>query len=193
MRPTDILKNEHRVIERVLDCLDKMADLFSKEGRVEAGPARDAIEFLRTFADKCHHHKEEERLFPLMESKGFSADAGPTAVMRNEHVQGRALIGRMDAAVDRDDVKEFADAARAYALLLRQHIEKEDHCLFPMADQALGSQENEDLLQAFERVEAHEIGVDVHRRCLRIADELAERYGVAAAQNSPTLDSSLTE
>ncbi len=184
MRPTEILMNEHRVIEQVLDCLEKMAILGEQEGRIDAAPARDAVEFFRGFADGCHHGKEEDRLFPLVETRGFSAEEGPTAVMRIEHDEGRSLVGRIEHAIDgaadgrANELREFIGAAHTYVSLLREHIMKEDHCLFPMAERALSAEDQQKLVESFEQAERVDAGSGDHERFLRIADELATRFGV---------------
>ena len=191
MKPTEILMHEHRVIEQVLDCLDAMVEESEASGSVAELPARQAIDFLRTFADRCHHGKEENQLFPMMEARGFSPQAGPTAVMRAEHVEGRALIGAMEDAIpaasrgDASACARWRTSARNYGLLLRQHIEKEDHCLFPMADQTLRDADQSELARLFDRVERDEIGPGVHDRYLELADRLAARYGVRRNRVSP--------
>lgn len=185
MKPTEVLKNEHRVIEQVLDCLDAMAASCEREGRLDGEAARQAIDFFRSFADRCHHAKEENQLFPLMESRGFDAQAGPTAVMRHEHVQGRAYIAEMEGAVpgaatgNQEARDRWLRAAGAYSAMLREHIQKEDHCLFPMADQGLLATDKEELARLFEKVEREEIGPGVHERYVALADELADRFGVS--------------
>lgn len=184
MRTTEILMSEHRVIERVLLCLDAMAESAFEKGAVDVPSARDAIEFLRAFADGCHHLKEESRLFPAMERCGLPADAGPTSVMRHEHEIGRAHIRRMTEAVEAADkgdahaADKFAFEARAFADLLREHIAKEDQVLFPMADRMLPGAVQDELLRGFEHAEAHEVGAGAHERCLAIADTLCKRWGV---------------
>lgn len=89
MKPTDVLSNEHRVIEQVLDCLERMVEECRTSNSLEAQPARDAVRFFHTFADRCHHGKEEVHLFPAMEAKGFSRAEGPVGVMLREHEAGR--------------------------------------------------------------------------------------------------------
>jgi hemerythrin-like domain-containing protein len=188
MRTTEILMDEHRVIEQVLACLEKMADAAAATGRVETPSARDAIGFLRTFADRCHHMKEEERLFPAMERAGLPPHAGPTEVMRQEHEIGRGHVRRMERAVDefdagsRDAVRTFEFEARSFVRLLREHIAKEDQVLFPMADRMLSARAQEELLQGFERAEREEMGEGVHERFVELANRLAERWGVSAAE-----------
>lgn len=190
MQPTDILKGEHRVIEQVLDCLEQIAAEAGDQGRVAAEPAREAISFFRNFADRCHHGKEEAHLFPAMEAKGFPRDAGPTGVMLHEHEAGRAHIRAMDEAIDQaaageaPAVAQFCEHAGGYVGLLREHISKEDHCLFSMADRAFSAADQAALLAKFEQVEAHDIGEGVHQRFLDLANRLADRYGLPRAQAS---------
>ncbi|MEN6497486.1 MAG: hemerythrin domain-containing protein [Thermoguttaceae bacterium] len=185
MKPTEILSSEHRVIEQVLKSLTKMVDQAEAAGRLDREPAQDAVTFFRMFADRCHHGKEEVHLFPAMEAKGFSPDCGPTAVMRYEHEQGRTHIAAMDAAIDaaatgdRQALEQFSQHARAYVAMLEEHIRKEDHCLFAMADQAFSEQDQTALLAKFHKVEAEEMGEGAHDKYLQIANALADRYGVA--------------
>lgn len=196
MKPTDILQSEHRVIEQVLECLQCMTIEAEQQRRLDAEPAREAIAFLRTFADGCHHAKEEDHLFPAMEARGFPRNGGPTGVMLHEHELGRQHIRGMDDAVegaaggDRQALSTFVDHARAYIELLRQHIQKEDHCLFAMADQVLSDQDNAEILSRFDHLEEADMGSGTHAKFLQIADRLAERYGVAKLRPSDKLHAS---
>lgn len=184
MRATEILSQEHRVIELVLACVDRIADDATAKGAIDAASARDALSFIRTFADGCHHGKEEERLFPAMERRGMPREAGPTAVMRYEHELGRGHVKAMDAALtafeagDASGVARFAKEAHGYVELLRDHIAKEDDILFPMADGMLDARAQEELLREFHHVEEHEMGAGTHERFLALAQSLAVRWGV---------------
>lgn len=185
MQPSDILSSEHRVIEQVLDCLEKMIEQSDAKGKLPEQPARDAVAFFRMFADRCHHGKEEAHLFPAMEAKGFPRESGPTGMMLQEHEQGRTHVREMDAAIegaaagDAAALEAFAQHGCGYIRLLREHIEKEEHCLFSMANQAFTPEDQQALLAAFEKVESEEIGPDVHETYVAIANNLADRFGVA--------------
>lgn len=186
MKATEILVAEHRIIERVLECLDRMAAEAASGAALDVQSAQDAIEFLRTFADRCHHSKEEQHLFETLRTKGWSRDAGPVAVMLLEHEEGRTLIRRMDAAcqaVQAGDTRaglEFGAAARSYVDLLRAHIHKENVILFPAADRALSAAEQDALLAAFEETERRDIGSETHEHMLAVARELTGRWGLPA-------------
>ncbi len=181
LTPTGILMAEHRNIEKVLACLDRMADAFEEAGALDAKVAGDALEFLRTYADRLHHGKEEANLFPAMEERGIPREVGPTAVMRQEHDIGRGLVRDMGAAVEGKDLAGFVAAARDYVGLLREHIAKEDQILFPMADSIIPAGEQEGLLDAFQRVEERDIGPDMLGRMIAVCGSLCARYGVTEA------------
>lgn len=184
MRPTETLVAEHRVIEVVLACLDKLADDAFTKGAVDIVPARQAVEFLRNYADAFHHGKEEARLFPAMERCGIPADAGPTAVMRHEHELGRANVRAMAAAIDDFErgtlgaSDRYAFAARGFVALLRDHIAKEDQVLFPMADRMLSPAAQIELASEFDHVERHEVGPGTRERFEAVAQSLAGRFGI---------------
>jgi hemerythrin-like domain-containing protein len=183
MRATEILNAEHRVIEQVLACLETLADSASASGSLDRPSIIQALEFVTSFADGCHHAKEENHLFPAMERRGFSRHAGPIAVMLADHEAGRECVRQMRAAVNDPGpggAAPFADAARRYVRMLREHIAKEDHCLFPMADQCLMEADQVALQAAFEEVEQAPGRADTHERMLALAQSLAERLGVPA-------------
>jgi hemerythrin-like domain-containing protein len=105
--------------------------------------------------------------------------------MLHEHEEGRGLVAAMANAVERDAPGEFVRHARAYVGLLREHIRKEDHCLFPMAAGILSAADAESLAQRFEHVENAEMGEGTHEQFLQLANDLADRLDVKRAQVTP--------
>ena len=176
--------SEHRVIEQVLDCLDAIAAQAARGGNIDCADARDAVAFLRGFADACHHGKEEALLFPLMEQRGIPPENGPTSVMRHEHEAGRAHVRAMANALDKTDAgdgdaaRTFVAHAQAFSELLRQHIAKEDHCLFGMADQLLSEVDEQHPMVEFEQAEAANDNPHAHEEFVAVARRLAGKYGV---------------
>jgi hemerythrin-like domain-containing protein len=191
MKPTTILMDEHRVIEQVLGCLEKMVTQSQAGAALNEQQAHNVVDFLRNFADRCHHGKEEAHLFPMLEARGFPRQGGPTGVMLQEHEQGRVHVQEMSEAIaaaeagDAAARRRFFNHADAYIDLLRNHIQKEDHCLFAMADNALSEQDQNELLRIFDRVEHEEIGEGIHEKYLKIADELAAAYQVPRMPLTP--------
>ena len=173
---TRILVEEHRLIERGLDCLKVLVRAARRDGRLEAAPATEALALVREFADRCHHTKEEDRLFLSMERQGLPRDGGPLAVMLDEHESGRghvrAMADRLERAAlgDGDALGAFAKHASALDDLLREHIAKENGVLFPMADELLEGAPAEALLADFRRIES-DAGGQRHREWIaRVRD-----------------------
>lgn len=175
MRATKVLMDEHRGIEQMLDVLEAMAHRLETGEEVAAADLERALDFLSGFADKCHHAKEEGQLFPALVAIGLSQEDGPIGVMLAEHVQGRGYIAAMREALPRQDTAAFAQAARGYAALLRQHILKEDRILYPLADQRIADQD-EALLEAYDQIELQVTGPGGHEAYHQLLHELVERY-----------------
>jgi len=180
MTPTEILKHEHQVILMVLGAAEREADSIASTGKVDADRVVKMLDFIRTFADKCHHAKEEDLLFVKMGERGFPTQMGPVGVMLQEHEMGRSYVRVVDEALqaaaggDEAALTRVRDGLLSYAGLLRAHIQKEDTILYPMADQALTEQDQAELAEAFERVEREEIGAGVQEKYHQLAHELAE-------------------
>lgn len=181
MKAVDVLMSEHRVIEQVLNCLEVIAHR-AEAGQLEAEAARQALDFFRSFADRCHHGKEEGHLFPLLEARGLQREGGPTGVMLHEHQLGRVLLARMARAIDAGEAAALVGPARSYVQLLRDHIWKEDQRLFRMAGQLLNEEDDRGLMRAFESTERHDMGEGTHERYLELANRLADQFGVPRAR-----------
>ena len=178
MKATDILMEEHRVIERVLVSLETAAVRLQEGEAVRSGFFVDAADFIKGFADGCHHKKEEGVLFTALVDAGLPAQVGPIPMMLAEHDRGRAYTQGMRAAAQR--LAEGDAAARGevvgnalgYVGLLREHIGKEDNVLFPMAGEMIPQDQQAALLERFETIEHEETGEGVHEKYLALADAL---------------------
>lgn len=160
--PTGQLREEHQVILRALALLERLGRALDAGQAVDRGHLAWLRGFFETFADRCHHGKEEQHLFPALERHGIPRAGGPLAVMLQEHEEGRALLRAMAQGDDR----RVAGAIRAYAALLRAHIDKENGVLFPLAEQVLPEGEQKRLVEAFEAVEQTVAGGRLHERLL---------------------------
>lgn len=177
----DLLKHEHRVIERALRALEGVCRRLDRGEHIPAETLTAFLGFIRTFADHCHHAKEEKHLFPALEQRGIPRAGGPIGVMLHEHEVGRGLVAELDRLAQAyqrgnpDAAQRFVEVARHYGDLLTNHIHKEDHVLFPMAQQVLDELTMRSLEQAFEQTEI-ELGADGHERYERLAAELESRW-----------------
>jgi hemerythrin-like domain-containing protein len=178
MKATEILKEEHRVIERVLASLDKGTLRLEKNEPINSDFFIETCDFIKGFADGCHHKKEEQVLFKTLIANGMPAENSPVAVMLAEHDEGRTYTRLICEAANRlksDDetaIDTIVENARRYTALLRQHIMKEDQILFPMADRIIPLSLHDQVLDDFEKVEHEETGAGVHEKYLALAETL---------------------
>ena len=91
MKATEILMSEHRVIERVIQAMETAATYLQLGGDVRPGFFIEAADFIKHFADGCHHKKEEGVLFTALAENSLPVNGGPVGVMLSEHEQGRAF------------------------------------------------------------------------------------------------------
>jgi hemerythrin-like domain-containing protein len=183
---TRILRQEHQVILKVLDCFQIALDRARRSGSITHEVFAPFVEFFQGFADRCHHCKEEDRLFPCLERCGMPKDGGPIAVMIHEHQLGRAhvkAIAECLPAADAGDpeaIRALLEQGERFLDLLRHHIMKEDHVLFDMADQMVQGAERIALTQSYAGAEGQPGYNSTFEACQRIARDLMAKYGVPA-------------
>jgi len=183
MKPTEELKKEHRAIESMLRVLDKVCAKLDAGENVESDHLKQIVDFIKVFADKRHHGKEEDLLFPALEQAGIPRESGTIAVMLNEHpMMGEFVAGMSEAAHQcKNDgaagAAAFVQNARRYINLLTQHIQKEEEIVFPIADQYLSAKTQAELPKLFERLEEEKIGAGKHEQLHELLNQLQAIYG----------------
>ena len=173
----DDLKHEHEAILSSLKILDKFSAAVndgSTPAKIDLG---NFVGFLKEFADKCHHGKEEAMLFPALIEAGLSEHGGPIEAMLSEHLQGRDYMREMDLAISSGpDYLTFAYAARCYSSLLQNHIRKENNVLFPIAEKTLDRARLEKMSESFGEHEERVIGHGRHEELHQMLKELQLKY-----------------
>jgi hemerythrin-like domain-containing protein len=182
VKPTEVLKEEHKAIKVVLTILEAICTGLESGKPANVEHLEKIVEFIRVFADTCHHGKEEDLLFPAMVAAGIPKNGGPIAVMLLEHTEGRNYVKNMAAGLEgykngnAAAAKLFIENARNYSALLTQHIDKEDNILYQIADARISADEQNKLLKEFERVEIEKIGAGKHEEFHEMIKKLKSVY-----------------
>lgn len=157
--PIGILMDEHKIILQNLEELREISDrvraaasLSEIEGQL---PRLKAISHL-LLDTESHHRREEETIFPRLESYGVT---GPPRIMRQEHEELRAKKRRLAELVEQagstsyeELAKELAHVGHYIATTLKDHIYKEDNILYPTALSTLEPEEWPEVLKEFEGI-----------------------------------------
>ncbi len=185
MRPSEELMSEHRVIERMLACMDCEADAIEAGKTPPVWVFLQTSEFIHGFADECHHGKEEWKMFPTLARDGMPTETGPMKQLIEDHRQGREFNRRIHSAAQRLEAgdmtakREVLDAIRGYVKLLRVHIKKEDNMFFPMADKMLDEAgQQHELQEEFKQVERDVMGPGAHERFIGMLEHVEEELAV---------------
>ena len=156
---TQVMIDEHKLILRMIALVEKNTELL------EQGKFRnwqfylDAVDFIRNYADRFHHAKEEDVLFIELIKNGMPEKQSPIEAMLMEHDQGRAHVRAIEDAAQKaldgetGQAAIIAENAKGYAALLRGHIEKEDDILYPLAERVLPEKVRSRMLDAYTQEE----------------------------------------
>lgn len=180
------LMNEHRLIEKVLDSLATFVAKLENDPPEARETLAQYVVFFREFADRCHHGKEEDRLFARMAEHGFSPEYGPLKVMLQEHQLGRARVRELASIGDGKgplsdaELQQARKSALEFRELLRAHIQKEDGILYPAAEDSVPASVLEALATEFEEFEREVMGEDSHARLHETAEQLIQAYPPAS-------------
>lgn len=166
MMPIGPLMIEHRLIERMIDVIGRESKRIAEDREVDLTFVDTAVDFIRTYADRTHHGKEEDILFRDLAGKSLSEeDQQIMDELVQEHIVARKTTGELFEAKERyvggdagalDTILEKLDALVA---MYPAHIEKEDKEFFIPVMNYLSEAEQEAMLEEmweFDRGMIHE-------------------------------------
>lgn len=144
--PTDVLREEHDVVLRILDKLEKSLEKDTKESEKN-------INILEKEFRRHSLNKEEKALFLEIE-KFMPREGGPTGMMILEHEDLVKLIKEFNKAIKAKNFEKVSEIGNHLINLLRQHIDKENNVLFMMAEMHLSEKQKELILKKFKRIDS---------------------------------------
>ncbi|MDT8287597.1 MAG: hemerythrin domain-containing protein [Elusimicrobiales bacterium] len=182
MKSIEELSAEHEGIKSALEILEKMCARLERGEKVPTAHLQDMAAFIKEFADRCHHAKEETVLFPEMEKAGVPREGGPIGAMLSEHEAGRSYVKGLVSGITayeagaKGAAGTILENARGYIELLREHISKEDSVLYPMAEKCLSTETDAAMLARFEKIEIEEIGGGRHEEFHAMLEKMENEY-----------------
>lgn len=176
------LMTEHRLIERMILDMRGQLDRFEARATLDPDYVRTAVDFIRTYADRCHHGKEEDILFRELASRPLSSEhVDMMNALIADHVWARgttkALVAATDAyaAGDNTAAVEARALMRALADFYPGHIEREDHGFFKPAMEYFTRDERETMAEEFREFDR----LLIHEKYEQLADALEAQHGTS--------------
>ncbi len=154
MMPVGPLMQEHRLIERMIRIMGARLETAKKDGRIDPLFVEIAVDFIRVYADQCHHGKEEDILFRDLAKKNLSEEHNRIMnELIKEHILGRNNLKKLSEAKesyiqeDKEALKDIIKNMEALVNFYPLHIEKEDkHFFIPCMDY-FSDKEKENMLK----------------------------------------------
>jgi len=156
MKPIGPLMHEHRLIERMIAVIGRKREIMARNRTVDVVFIKTAVDFIRTYADRTHHGKEEDILFRDLAKKTMSVDH--TRIMQellDEHVFARRTTGELVTATNEwvagntESINTVVDRMTTLVDFYPVHIRKEDkEFFFPILDY-LSNDEQQAMLAEF--------------------------------------------
>ncbi len=147
---------EHRLIERMIGLIKHILSQIEKEEKVDPVFIDTTIDFIRTYADRTHHGKEEDILFRELSKKDLSEkDHLLMNDLIEEHIVGRKTTKKLVEANndyrsgDKSALAEIVSNLRLFVDFYPKHIKKEDKVFFPSARSYFSEQEDQAMLNEF--------------------------------------------
>jgi hemerythrin-like domain-containing protein len=156
MLPVGLLMIEHRLIERMIRLMKEELDRIGRYGRVDQDFIDDAVDFMRSYSDICHHGKEENILFQKLNDKHLSGELKKILdELVQEHIFARKTVDNLEWAKERyvrgerDAPADIIASLNIITEFYPQHIMKEEKHFFLQSMDYLSEEEKDQMLREF--------------------------------------------
>ncbi|MEW5815462.1 MAG: hemerythrin domain-containing protein [Spirochaetota bacterium] len=146
--PLKKLVDEHTHIKKLIASVPWIIRELDNDLHKGAGIVKESLEFIRQYADRFHHAKEEKVLFSY-----FDGSLQIITTMLKEHEEARSHVRSIADALDNGRLKSVKEHLEAYASLLTEHIRKEDEILYPWMDRCLSLSQVGNLFSEFMKID----------------------------------------
>ncbi|GAA0123915.1 MAG: hemerythrin domain-containing protein [Clostridium argentinense] len=178
-----LMVEEHKSIKRMLKVIRKACLDVMNGKEINYTDFEKMIDFVRNYADKHHHEKEEKILFNRMVDEiGGAAEKLVKFGMLVEHDFGRLYIRELEESLarvkagDNESKLDVIANAISYTHLLSRHIDKEDNIAYPFARRGLCTETLDKVNMECHTFEEEKIRLGVQNKYIEILELLEEKY-----------------
>lgn len=183
MESIKIMVAEHDNIRRMLKVIRKVCYRVLTKGEYDVSDFPRIIDFVRSYADKLHHGKEEDILFVTMNNELEKlSKSGAITGMYIEHDSGRLFMANLEKGVNKfiagDDEARLDVIANAicYADLLDRHIEKENTAMYKFAENMLNDTSKAFIEEECMKIEEQATSSGIQEKYINLVAELENKY-----------------
>ncbi len=171
------LMAEHRLINKVVGLFKKKMEIMKKNKKADVDFIRGIIDFIRIYADKTHHGKEEDILFENLDKKSMEEkDREDMEELIQEHRWTRKKVKNLEKALEKyaggeqKSINDIIENTEKLVEFYPRHIEKEDRGFFLVSRKYLSQQEENEMLKEFKDFDSRMI----HEKYEAFQKKLAE-------------------
>jgi hemerythrin-like domain-containing protein len=168
--PVKKLVDEHVLIKRLLALIPAITDHVQMSAKVDKDLILNCVDFIRTYADKYHHMKEEDILFKYVDEK-----AEIIQIMYKDHDTGRNHVRQAVEGAEKGNKAQIKEHLLGYKDLLTQHIKKEDEILYPWIDRQLSTTQVGEMFRKCNEADAS-VGDALPRKYEKFIVELEKKF-----------------
>lgn len=163
------LMAEHKFILKVISLVPAVVEKIDVQIHSDKVFILELVDFIRHYADKFHHAKEEDILF-----KYFDENLDILKVMLADHTTGRGYVAQIVNGTETGDNTLVKENLTNYAQLLSEHIQKEDTILYPWMDKNLSTKQIGEMFSKFMNVNSSQ--ADVKAKYEEFVTNLGNRF-----------------
>lgn len=158
MKATEILEQEHHIIERVASACGVFVEMLQTGKKIPATVLQRLVDVLRVYGNQ-YLQEEDEWLFSMLRTKGVRGGTSPIPELRRENRQIASAIDQLAIAVDEYSAKggiadeKLIDALRSLTMLYPEHFWKENYLLLPMAEKVLSDGDQQLLAETLRMID----------------------------------------
>lgn len=168
--PVKKLVDEHVLIKRLLALIPSIVEFTEGSLKVDKDLILGCVDFIRSYADKYHHMKEEDILFKYVDEK-----AEIIQIMYKDHDIGRGYVRQAVEGAEKNNKTQVKENLLAYRELLTQHIKKEDEILYPWIDRQLSTTQVGEMFRKCSEADAS-VGDELPKKYEKFIVELEEKF-----------------
>ena len=182
MTPTENLIKEHKKINELLDIMSKIALKIKLNDVFYPNDVEEIVNYLLIIIENSHHGKEDDVFYPELISSGIAKDTAPLSIINYEHTISKSYLKDISSCVVNCKIGNdfsgelLADSLTNYVVVIKNHIQREEEVIFPIANEVLSAEKQYEISQRFEDIEQKYFSKSLNDQYTTLLNKLKIKY-----------------